>query len=89
MKKLKLEGRLPINLDRDLRFALEQLLREISNSNNSTIDQGLTTQTVVIDNATTGVVFKDTQSPPHYWGLTVDNTGILTTTDLGTTRPNA
>jgi hypothetical protein len=89
MKKLKLEGRLPMNVDRDLRFALDQIFREIGISINSTIDQGLTTKTVVIDTATTGVVLKDTQGTPHYWGVTVDTAGSLVTTDLGTTRPNA
>ncbi len=48
-----------------------------------------TTGTVIIDAATTGVVFKDTQGTPHYWRLTVDNTGSLVTTDLGTTKPSA
>jgi hypothetical protein len=41
---------------------------------------------LIID-STHGLAFKDTQSPAHYWGLTVDNTGHLVTTDLGTTPP--
>lgn len=45
------------------------------------------TTDLVIDVATSGLVMKDTQSPPHYWRLTVDNTGALVTTDIGTTRP--
>lgn len=46
-----------------------------------------TTDDIIIDLATKGIVFKDTQGTPHYWRLTVDNTGTLVTTDLGTTKP--
>jgi hypothetical protein len=48
-----------------------------------------TVGTVIFDTATTGIVLKDTQGTPHYWRLTVDNTGALVTTDLGTTKPSA
>lgn len=43
--------------------------------------------TLVSDVAAGGVVLKDTQATPHYWRVTVSNTGVLTTADLGTTRP--
>lgn len=46
-----------------------------------------TTDDVIIDLATKGLVLKDTQSTPHYWRLTVTTTGALVTTDLGTTKP--
>ena len=46
-----------------------------------------TTDDVIIDDATNGIVLKDTQGTPHYWRVTVDNTGALVTTDLGTTKP--
>lgn len=46
-----------------------------------------TTDDVIIDTATKGLVLKDTQGTPHYWRVTVDNTGNLVTTDLGTTKP--
>lgn len=44
------------------------------------------TDDIVIDLATKGLVLKDTQDPPHYWRLTVDTSGTLVTTDLGTTH---
>ena len=40
-----------------------------------------------IDLATKGLVLKDTQGTPHYWRVTVSTSGVLTTTDLGTTSP--
>lgn|SRR5574343_131792 len=46
-----------------------------------------TTDDVIIDLATKGLVLKDTQGTPHYWRVTIDNTGALVTTDLGTTKP--
>lgn len=33
------------------------------------------------------IVLRDTQAPPHYWRVTVDNTGTLQTADIGTTFP--
>jgi hypothetical protein len=39
---------------------------------------------LVIDQATRGLVLKDTQGTPHYWRVTVDNSGTLVTADLGT-----
>jgi hypothetical protein len=46
-----------------------------------------TTDDVVIDLATKGLVLKDTQGTPHYWRVTISTLGVLTTTDLGTTKP--
>lgn len=46
-----------------------------------------TTDDVIIDLATKGLVLKDTQGTPHYWRVTISTTGVLTTTDLGTTKP--
>lgn len=46
-----------------------------------------TTDDIVIDLATKGLVLKDTQGTPHYWRVTISTTGSLTTTDLGTTKP--
>ena len=88
--KVKLLGRLPRNIDRDLGFALTQLLTDIEKTLNALEDRGLDTRgAITIDNAATGVVLKDTQGTPHYWRLTVDNTGALVTTDEGTTKPYA
>lgn len=46
-----------------------------------------TTDDLVIDLATKGLVLKDTQGTPHYWRVTISTLGVLTTTDLGTTKP--
>lgn len=46
-----------------------------------------TTDDVVIDLASKGLVLKDTQGTPHYWRVTITTTGVLQTTDLGTTKP--
>ena len=41
----------------------------------------------ILNDATKGVVLKDTQGSPHYWRITVNNSGQLVTADLGTTIP--
>lgn len=46
-----------------------------------------TTDDLVIDLATKGLVLKDTQTTPHYWRVTISTTGALITTDLGTSKP--
>ncbi len=46
-----------------------------------------TTDDVIIDLATKGLVLKDTQGTPHYWRLTISTLGVLVITDLGTTKP--
>ena len=46
-----------------------------------------TTDDIIVDDATKGLVLKDTQGTPHYWRVTVNNTGTLVITDLGTTKP--
>lgn len=46
-----------------------------------------TTDDLIVDDATKGLVLKDTQGTPHYWRITVDNTGVLVISDLGTTKP--
>lgn len=48
---------------------------------------GYISDDVVVDSATNGLVLKDTQATPHYWRITIDNTGVLVSTDLGTTLP--
>lgn len=54
----------------------------------SRITKGVDTiDDVIIDLSTKGLVLKDTQTTPHYWRVTIDNSGVLTTTDLGTTKP--
>ena len=68
--------------------SLYDLVPRICKAFNRLESHGLeTVGVIVIDTATTGIVFKDTQGTPHYWRLTVDNSGNLVTTDLGTTKP--
>jgi hypothetical protein len=45
------------------------------------------TDDFILDLATKGLVLKDTQGSPHYWRVTVDTSGALVTTDLGTSKP--
>jgi len=45
------------------------------------------TDDLIIDLATKGLVLKDTQGTPHYWRVTINNVGALVSTDLGTTKP--
>jgi hypothetical protein len=44
-----------------------------------------TTSDVIIDSTTSGLVLKDTNG--HYWRVKINTSGVLTTTDLGTTKP--
>jgi len=60
-------------------------LEEVSKHVDGLVSWG-TRGTVVIDNVD-GLVLKDTDS--HYWRLTVETDGSLTTTDLGTVKPDA
>jgi hypothetical protein len=54
----------------------------------SRITKGVdTTDDLIVDDATSGLVLKDTQGTPHYWRVTVNNTGTLVVSDLGTTKP--
>jgi hypothetical protein len=48
---------------------------------------GVQTGDVAINNATKGLILKDTQGTPHYWRITVNNLGVLIVTDLGTSLP--
>lgn len=47
----------------------------------------ITTDDVIINLATKGLVLKDTQGTPHYWRITISNVGALVITDIGTTAP--
>jgi len=46
-----------------------------------------TTDDLIIDIATKGLVLKDTQATPHYWRVTISNAGAIVTADLGVTKP--
>ena len=38
-------------------------------------------------NPNMGLILKDSQAVPHYWKVSVSTTGVLQTTDLGTSNP--
>lgn len=42
---------------------------------------------IIIDSSEKGLVLKDDASPPHYWRVTINASGVLQTADLGTTKP--
>lgn len=46
-----------------------------------------TTDDVIVDLATKGLVLKDVAGTPHYWRVTISTIGAIVTTDLGTTKP--
>ena len=46
-----------------------------------------TTDDLIVDLATKGLVLKDTAATPVYWRVTISTSGVLTTTSLGTTKP--
>lgn len=49
------------------------------------INRFYTSNNVVIDSDINGLVLKDTAG--HYWRINVSTLGVLTTTDLGTSKP--
>lgn len=42
---------------------------------------------IAIDDDTKGIILKDNAGTPHYWRVTVNTSGTLVTTDLGTSLP--
>jgi len=46
-----------------------------------------TTDDLIVDTDLKGLVLKDNAGTPHYWRITVSTLGVLTATDLGTTKP--
>ena len=54
----------------------------------SRITKGVdTTDDVIVDTNSKGLVLKDNAGTPHYWRVTVNSAGTLVITDLGTTKP--
>ena len=47
----------------------------------------ITTDDLIVDDATKGLVLKDNAGTPHYWRVSVSTAGVLSTADLGTTAP--
>ena len=84
--KISEEIQVPLSVPEALRRFLYDTLRLIARTLNSKADR-VSTDHLVFDDATKGVVLKDTQATPHYWRVTVSNVGALIVTDLGTTRP--
>lgn len=57
-------------------------------NSSSRVTKGIdTTDDIIIDLSTKGIVLKDNQGTPHYWRITITNDGRLVTTDLGTSKP--
>ena len=46
-----------------------------------------TTDDLIVDTNSKGLVLKDNAGTPHYWRITVNSAGTLVVTDLGTTKP--
>jgi len=81
---------LPANIEPQLKFILERAFDDIGrqfNALNRLVRGVDTTDDLIVDLATKGLVLKDTQGTPHYWRITVNNTGVLVISDLGTTKP--
>lgn len=52
------------------------------------VSQGTdTTDDLIVDTNSKGLVLKDNAGTPHYWRVTVNSAGTLVVTDLGTTKP--
>lgn len=52
----------------------------------SRVTQGTdTTSDLIVDSTSTGLVLKDTNN--HYWRIKVSTLGVISATDLGTTKP--
>jgi hypothetical protein len=77
-------GNLPALPPNDMKEAILQLYIFINQLRFSLDNQLVLRGDLVIDLATRGLILKDTQGTPHYWRVTVNNSGVLVTTDLGT-----
>lgn len=54
--------------------------------NQTRITNGIdTTDDIITDSTTKGIVLKSPNA--HYWRATISNAGVVTWTDLGTTKP--
>jgi len=42
---------------------------------------------IIVDDSAKGLILKDMQATPHYWRFSLNNSGVLVTTDIGTTKP--
>lgn len=73
----------PVPDNKELTFVWKDWLKSIRKFLNYPILES----DIVFTNSAKGIILKDTQATPHYWRVTIDNTGNLVTTDLGTSYP--
>ena len=73
----------PVPDNKELTFVWKDWLKSIRKFLNYPILES----DIVFTNSSKGIILKDTQATPHYWRVTIDNTGNLVTTDLGTSYP--
>lgn len=73
----------PVPDNKELTFVWKDWLKSIRKFLNYPILEN----DIVFTNSSKGIILKDTQATPHYWRVTIDNTGNLVTTDLGTSYP--
>lgn len=86
--RLDPDARLPISNDvQGLKTRLHDVFRDVAIKVNSIFgyfENGVADD-IIIDLSTAGVVLKS--SDGHYWRVTIETDGTMTTTDLGTTKP--
>jgi hypothetical protein len=83
--KVNFQGKLPLNTDATLSFALNNIFSEISRALNALELRGLDTEGFHIIDSDSGLVLRSPND--HYWRVTVNDAGTLVTADLGTTKP--
>lgn len=57
------------------------------NANSRTTAGVITTDDLIVNLSTKGLILKDSAGTPHFWRISVSTLGVLTTTDLGTSPP--
>ena len=78
----------PKDYDQSYLMALIRLLDKYFATIDNPGDQVFNSvQFVAAPNPGKGLILRDSQATPHYWQVTVSNTGVLQTTDLGTSNP--
>lgn len=69
-----------------IRFVLNNLGEFAALNGDDRITVGVdTTDDIIVDDAANGLVLKSPDA--HYWRATISNAGVVTWTDLGTTKP--
>lgn len=83
MSRIRVNPRFPTSIN-DLVRVLTSLWGELATAVNGRIDR---TDDIIIDDNAHGLILKDNAATPHYWRVTVNSTGTLVVTDIGTTKP--